>query len=86
MNETIEERRLKDWAKPIPNGYISNADGGGVHRDVWRKHHGEIPKGYVIHHKNFNKKDNRIENLQCISYSEHIRLHKKFSQSIPKFV
>ena len=29
----------------------------------------------VIHHKNFNKDDNRPCNLACVSKSEHVRLH-----------
>lgn len=41
------------------------------HRKIWIEKHGEIPKNKVIHHINGNKKDNRIENLECISRSEH---------------
>ena len=48
-----------------------------VHRKVWIDNNGEIPKGFVIHHINGNKKDNRIENLQCISRREHRFLHMK---------
>lgn len=47
-----------------------------VHQLIWIEHFGEIPKGYVIHHKNKNKKDNRIENLQCMTIKEHFRAHK----------
>lgn len=42
---------------------------------VWIKRYGNIPKGYEIHHKNFNKLDNRIENLQLINHAEHTILH-----------
>ena len=42
-----------------------------IHRIVWEKYYGPIPKGFIIHHKNGIKKDNRIENLDMISYSEH---------------
>lgn len=47
-----------------------------VHRLEWRKHNGEIPKGYVIHHKDGNKLNWDIHNLELLSRSEHIREHK----------
>jgi len=50
------------------------------HRFVWRKNFGEIPKGFVIHHKNGNKKDNRIENLECLSILEHEKKHKQIKK------
>ena len=46
--------------------YESTSSGGKtilVHRKIWIENFGEIPKGCIIHHKNGNKKDNRIENL-----------------------
>ena len=47
------------------------------HRLVWEQHNGEIPKGYQIHHINGDKLDNRIENLEMISNSEHQKQHSK---------
>lgn len=47
------------------------------HRLIWEKYYGEIPKGFHIHHKNGNKLDNRIENLELISNSEHQKIHSK---------
>lgn len=32
-------------------------------------------KGYVVHHKNYNKNDNTPKNLDCMTTSKHIRLH-----------
>lgn len=35
----------------------------------------EIPKGFIIHHKDGNKTNNCILNLQLMSLSEHMRIH-----------
>lgn len=48
-----------------------------VHRACWEHHCGPIPEGYIIHHKNGDSTDHRIENLACMSSSEHIRLHHR---------
>lgn len=37
----------------------------------------EIPIGYDVHHKDENKLNNAIENLQLLSRSEHARLHQQ---------
>jgi hypothetical protein len=47
------------------------------HRKVWSDNNGKIPKGKVIHHINQNIKDNRIENLMCLTPSEHMTIHKE---------
>lgn len=51
------------------------------HRVVWEEEFGEIPAGYVIHHINGVKKDNRIENLELKSRARHTSEHFK---GIPK--
>lgn len=56
----------------------------GVHCVVYEAFVGKILKGYHIHHKNHNPKDNRVENLELLSPSEHIKGHIK--EHIDKFV
>lgn len=48
-----------------------------LHRLIYEEEYGEIPEGYVIHHLNSIKTDNRIENLQCIKRGLHSSLHNK---------
>ncbi len=45
------------------------------HRRVYRKHKGEIPPGMHVHHRDENKLNNEIDNLELITAVEHRRLH-----------
>lgn len=45
------------------------------HCIVWEKHNGKIPLGMQIHHIDFDKGNNKIENLQLVNPLEHKRLH-----------
>lgn len=59
---------LKNMCKP--NGQITE------HRAVMSIYlNREIKDNELIHHKNYNKTDNRIENLELITGSEHSHLH-----------
>jgi hypothetical protein len=46
------------------------------YRKIYEQHHGKIPKGYHIHHKDGNRNNNSIENLVCLSPEEHFMVHK----------
>ncbi len=46
---------------------------------------GKIPDGYDIHHKDFNKTNNNIENLECLSKSDHTRLYSPSHNQLIKF-
>ena len=56
-------------------GYISIGSGGGktllVHRLIYLCSGRDIPDGYEINHKNGNKPENRIDNLECVTRSEN---------------
>ena len=46
-----------------------------AHQWVWLNHFKIIPKGYHIHHRNEDKSDNRIENLEMIERARHLSHH-----------
>ena len=47
-----------------------------LHRLVWEDFYGcKVPEGFVIHHKDGNKLNNCILNLQLMRKSEHDRFH-----------
>lgn len=48
-----------------------------LHREVWAHEHGPIPEGYEVHHKNEDKGDNRLENLECLPLFVHRSAHKQ---------
>ena len=75
------ERSKKNGEKYIDkDGYIYIRINSYIileHRYIWSLHNGKIPKNMIIHHKNGNKSDNTIENLECLSIEEHGRVHRK---------
>ena len=46
-------------------------------RLVWESFNGPIPEGMVVHHKDENKLNNSIENLELMSFSDHTRMHRR---------
>ena len=47
-----------------------------LHRVIYELEYGTIPDKHHIHHVNEDRLDNRIENLECLSSSEHQKRHK----------
>lgn len=50
--------------------------GAYLHRAVWVYHHGPIPEGHHIHHKDGDRSNNQIENLEPQDGMEHLAKHK----------
>lgn len=84
----------EDEKRIMFNGYIYRWDGfyyrrGGtkglnphsaLHRAVWAFHKGKIPKGYHVHHKDHDGRNNSIENLELHNASEHSIYHGKHNE------
>ena len=52
-----------------------------VHRYVWEKHNGVIPSKMVIHHKDGDRFNNDIDNIELLTYTEHKRIHAGWTKS-----
>ena len=58
------------------NGYVRiHINGKWIleHRYIWEKVHGPLPKGWVVHHLNGIKDDNRLVNLFAMPRDKHSR-------------
>jgi hypothetical protein len=80
MTKTIWFNGYK-FTKDDKSGYYLSAtqlkDGKQVrlHRYVWEHFNGEIPQGYHVHHKDGDKSNNDISNLEALSHQEHLNIH-----------
>lgn len=55
--------------------YLNSTIRKRMHRYVWEFYNGPIPTGYCIHHKDKDKGNNRIENLELMMSGEHTSMH-----------
>ncbi len=56
-------------------GFYFQRKGKRLHRAVWEHHNGPVPEGYHVHHKDENRANNEIWNLECMPGGEHESLH-----------
>jgi len=50
---------------------------GQAHRRVFEEAYGPIPDGCVIHHRNEDTTDNRLSNLELMTYRQHAVHHNE---------
>lgn len=60
------------WEKRIDGKRIKLS----LHRYTRSKHNWEIPNWWVIHHKDWNKENNVIDNLELMNKSQHLSIHQ----------
>lgn len=69
------------FRKDKKTGYYLSSNINGrrlrLHRYIYEKYNGEIPKRYDIHHKDHNKDNNEIENLELLTPTEHKKIHSR---------
>lgn len=78
---TREGQRMymgKKYAREEATGYYVCTSGSRkrLHVVMWEQKYGrEVPPGCVIHHLDWNKTNNNINNLICLTIEEHERVH-----------
>ena len=61
---------VKDHPKAIDHGYVLH------HRVVMENHLGRmLESNEIVHHKDHNKNNNTIDNLEVMTVAEHTKLH-----------
>lgn len=48
-----------------------------LHIQVYKNKYGDVPKGFHVHHKDGNRANNDISNLELITAKEHLSQHSK---------
>ena len=47
-----------------------------IYRLVWEAFNGPIPKKHNIHHRDFNPANDRLDNLECLTVQQHMKIHQ----------
>ncbi len=48
---------------------------------MWEAKHGPVPKGFMIHHINFDPMDDRDDNFRLMTKGDHTKLHRIWEAS-----
>lgn len=70
-----DSERRSDRVYYRPGGEHIEDGVEALHREIWKEHHGPIPDGHLIHHTDGDPTNNDIDNLECITYAEHVERH-----------
>ena len=71
----LPSEREKDRYEDDMTGYVrvkKNGNWISEHKYIWELHNGPLPRGWLIHHLNSIKNDNRNENLLGMPKKYHV--------------
>jgi len=63
------------WNPCARDPYYRNSRRGLLHRWMWTREVGPIPDGMHVHHKNHDKRDNRVDNFVLLPPGAHWAEH-----------
>jgi len=72
-------------SKGYPLVWISGKD-VKVHIHVWETVNGKKPKGYQLHHKDFDRANYSLCNLELLTQSDHFRIHAGWEKDSGEWV
>lgn len=78
MGKRGPKPKRPDGLHVTAKGYLRGNFNGRLrlaHVVIWEKAHGPVPPGHLVHHKNEDKQDNRLRNLQAVTFTYHKRIH-----------
>lgn len=78
MSAKVQYYRNLHFTRDETTGYYLNSTNRvRMHQYVWLCEKGGIPKGYEIHHIDYDKSNNAISNLELMKINEHKAHHAK---------
>src|SRR5882672_4526506 len=80
-----QKNRSKYLKQAKKDGYLVTASGQVEHREVWKTHFGPIPRGWDVHHIDFDKSNNDIENLIALPHQFHNKIHYQMARGRPLY-
>lgn len=80
-----EKRKIWIDAKGYPRISLNGKD-VKIHSYIWEHYNGFVPKGMSIHHKDFDKTNFNLDNLELVDEKRHKRIHAGWIEKDGKWV
>lgn len=77
-NRAIVIKSRQEKESKFNTSYEKDSQGNLLHRVISERHDGVIPKGWHVHHCDYNKYNNKIDNLVQIPPELHDEIHRTF--------